>query len=192
MAMNDDLNMNRDWNFTINLSGLNAPTGAKLMEVPEGYYKAKIADAYVNAERNPNRVIFKLQIIDAPCTGVTRTDGLNIPKDDSDKVRYYWRGLAESAGYTPAQLDNGSISIGIDTFKGRDVYVHYTPKGNGSEYDKTEYLAPSEWAQQKQMFEAAKAAKGGSATASTPAPAPSTLGGGNTTSKSDVLKQLGL
>lgn len=191
MAQNEELNVNRDWSMNVNLSGINAPTGNKAMEVPEGYYKAKVADMYVNPDRNPNRVIIKLTLADAPFTGVTRTDGLNMPKDDSDKVRYYWRGLAESAGYTPAQLDAGALSIGRDTFLEKTVHIRYTPKGtNGSEYDKTEYLAPTEWSQQKQMFDAAKgAAKANGASA--PAPA-AVLGGGNTTTKADVLSKLGL
>ena len=186
---NEELNLNRDWSISINLSGITAPTGNKAMEVPEGFYKAKISDMYVNAEKNPNRVVIKLQLAEAPFAGVIRTDGLNMPKSDDDKVRYYWRGLAESAGYTPAQLDNGSISLGRDTFVEKMVHVHYTPKGNGSEYDKTEYLAPTEWSQQKQMFDAAKAANAGKAA---PAPAAAPTLGGNTTSKADVLSKLGL
>jgi hypothetical protein len=184
---NEELNVNRDWAINVNLSGLVAPSGNKNMEVPEGYYKATITDMYINAERNPNRVIIKLTINDAPFTGVVRTDGLGVPKDDSDKVRYYWRALAESAGYTPAQLDKGAISLGLDTFKDRSVHVHYTPKGNGSEYDKTEYLAPADWSQQKQVFDLKANKTNGSA----PAPA-MTNGAGNTTTKNDVLSKLGL
>lgn len=182
---NEELNVNRDWAINVNLSGLVAPSGNKNMDVPEGYYKATISDMYINAERNPNRVIIKLTINDMPFTGVVRTDGLGVPKDDSDKVRYYWRALAESAGYTPAQLDKGAISLGLDTFKDRVVHVHYTPKGtNGSEYDRTEYLSPADWSQGKQVFDM-KAGK----TASAPAPA---TNGANTTTKNDVLSKLGL
>lgn len=193
MANNDEINLNRDWSVNINLSGIAAPTGNKVMDIPEGYYKVKISDMYTNPERNPNRVIIKLTVQDSPFTGVIRTDGLNMPKSDDDKVRYYWRGLAESVGYTPAQLDGGAIQITRESFMDKTAHIHYTPKGNGSEYDKTEYLAPVEWSQQKQMFDANKAASAGqsAAPASNGASKPLTNGAGTTT-KADVLSKLGL
>jgi len=193
--MSEEINVNRDWNVKVNLSGLNAPTGAKKVpvEVPEGFYTAKVTDMYVNPDHKPNRVILKMTISEGAFKGVVRTDGLNIPKDESDNVRYYWRGLAESAGYSPAQLDAGSIELGRDTFIDRDVHIHFTPKDKTtSGYEQIDYLAPSEWNQQRQVFEASNRTEGapngpsGSALGAT--------GGGSegTTKKSDVLTKLGL
>lgn len=195
MAGETDANLDREWSFAINLSGISAPTGAQKMELPEGYYKAVLTDAYVNSERNRGRVIFKLAIAEGPFKGLIRTDGLNIPRDANDKVRYFWRGLAESAGYTPAQLDAGEITLSVDTFKGRTVHIRYAPKTDEQEYDQVNYLPPSEWTQQRQIFEAGTRSDA-------PAEAGSALGGAGekglkpeptpTKSKADVLGALGL
>lgn len=183
--MSEEINVNRDWNVKVNLSGLNAPTGAKTVELPEGFYKAKITDMYVNPDRNPNRVIIKMTINEGPFQGVIRTDGMSIPKSEDDKVRYYWRGLAESAGYTPAQLDGGEIELGRETFVEKTVHIRFTPKGKTSDgYEKVDYLAPSEWSQQRQVFDASRRSEGGQLGA----PAMS----GDTTSKNEVLTKLGL
>ena len=187
---NEELNVNRDFSFSVNLSGINAPTGNKNMEVPEGYYKGKLSDMYVNAERNPNRAVIKITMSEAPFNGVVRTCGLNLPKSDDDKVRYYWRGLAESCGYTPAHLDKGSITMGRDTFVDREVHFHYVPKDKSTDgYEAVNFLPPAEWSQQKQMF-AMKQANG--TTSASAEAKPTVLGGGNTTSKADVLSKLGL
>lgn len=178
----NEQNVDRNWNFNVNLAGLQAPTGKGNVFVPEGYYKAAVKDMYINPSKNPGRVIIKLNLADAgPYTGVIRTDGLNIPKSEDDNVRYYWRGLAESAGYTPAQLDNGQITIGPDAFKGKTVHIYYTPKEEGNadrQYENITYLAPAEWNQQRQAFEAGAAERAAQQQASQ-APAGSALGGGS-------------
>lgn len=160
--MSDEINVNRDWGFNVNVSGLQAPTGKGGAQVPEGYYTAVIDDMYVNPDRNAGRVVIKLKIADGPFAGAMRTDGLNMPKSDDDKVRYYWRGLLESAGYTPAQLDNGEVTIGRQALVGRKVTFYYVPKEEGNsdrQYDRVTYLTAVEWSQQKQAFEAAGGAQ---------------------------------
>jgi hypothetical protein len=114
MSNTNEQNVDRDWSFDINLSGLVAPTG-RGSQLPEGYYKAVVDDMYVNPDK-ADRIIIKLIVADGPFKGTIRTTGLNKPKSAEDKVRYYWRGLAESAGYTPAQLDNGEISLSPRNF----------------------------------------------------------------------------
>ena len=116
---NSEMNVQRDWDFSVNLSGLQAPTGKGGNMLPTGFYKVKLMDLYVNPDRNPNRVIIKVQVSEGPFSGAIRTTGFNRPTSNDDKVRYYWRGLAESAGYTPAQLDAGEVNLGINTFKDR-------------------------------------------------------------------------
>lgn len=196
MAADD--NLDRNFSFNLNVSGIAAPTGSKDLDVPEGFYKALISDCYINPEKNRGRVILKLNISEGTFRGVVRTDGLSVPKGADDKVRYYWRGLLESAGYTAAQLDNGEIVIGPDTCKGREVTIHYSPKGpngNGTDYDKVTYLPAADWAQQKQVFEAKKGTGSGGST-----PNGSALGSAvetpvqtnNTVSKNDVMAKLGL
>lgn len=205
---NPEINVLRDWDFTVNLSGLQAPTGKGGNVLPTGYYKVQLVDLYINPERNPNRVIIKCQVSEGPFAGAIRTTGFNRPTSDEDKVRYYWRGLSESVGYTPAQLDAGEVNLGISTFQGKPAHILFTDKEDSeSGYEDIDFLPPMEWSQQKQnaemsggmMKKAAPAAEAGSALG---APAkiesPKSLGGGNhvggedATTKHQLLSQLGM
>lgn len=155
MSNTNEQNVDRDWSFDINLSGLVAPTG-RGSQLPEGYYKAVVDDMYVNPDK-ADRIIIKLIVADGPFKGTIRTTGLNKPKSAEDKVRYYWRGLAESAGYTPAQLDNGEISLSPRNFMKKTTHIHFVPKNpdeGDTSYDAIHFLAPQEWANQSSEFEA--------------------------------------
>jgi hypothetical protein len=164
----NDITLVRDWDFDVNLSGLVAPTGKGGNVLPTGYYKVKLSDLYVNPDRNINRVIIKLTVAEGPFTGAIRTTGFNKPNGPNDKVRYYWRGLAESAGYTPAQLDSGSLKLGLATFKDRDAYIFFQEKDEdaGRQYEDIDFLPPMEWSQQKQNFDLQQAALAQQAVAS--------------------------
>ena len=191
-------NLDRDFTFGINLGGINAPTGQKNLHVPEGYYTGTVADMYVNRERNAGRVIIKIKLIDAPYTGAIRTDGLGIPKNDEDGVRYYWRALAESAGYTPAQLDAGTLNLGAAAFVGKTVHIKYVPKEEGNpdrKYDSVSYLTPAVWNQQKQMMASATPAAAASVVPtapSAPARASAVTSVPTTVTSGSVLASLGL
>ena len=186
-------NMDRDWRFTVNLSGVAAPTGRKNLEVPEGYYKVIVSDAYVNPERNKDRVIFKLTIAEGAYTGSIRTTGMNRPTGADDNVRFYWRGIAESTGYTATELDAGAIELAPATFISREAYIHFVPKSEGNQWEKVDFLSPVEWTQQAQAFElrsaAAPTGPSGAVLGGNGAGAPIAAG---TTSKSDVLSKLGI
>jgi hypothetical protein len=182
MSTNEtEINLDRNWSFDVNLSGLTVQAAAP-KDVPKGFYKATVDDMYVNVDKNAGRVIIKLMISEGEFKGAVRTDGISMPKDENDKVRYYWRALAESAGYTPAQLDNGGIKMNPSTFKGREVHIHYIPRNEaaGVQYDKIEYLTPADFATRK--------ANGASASSSP------VLGGtkSDTVSKGDVFAKLGI
>jgi hypothetical protein len=209
---NNDVNLQHDWDFEVNLSGLTAPTGKGGNVLPTGYYKVKLSDLYINPERKPNRVVIKVTVAEGPFTGSVRTTGFNRPTGPDDKVRYYWRGFAESAGYTPAQLDAGSVKLGVNSFKGRVAHILFTAKNEEAnppvKWEDIDFLAPMEWAQQKQSFdmsggaakaEAASTAASGSALGgSEPAIAGGSLGGGSapsggdTTKKSELMERLGV
>jgi hypothetical protein len=178
--------MMRDWDFDINLSGISAPTGKGALSVPEGFYSVDLTDLYINPEK-PDRVIIKMLINDGIYKGVVRTDGLNRPKSAEDKVRYYWRALAESAGFTPAQLDAGSVKLGPGTFKGKKAFIHYIPRPDENSYDRTVFLAKGEWQAQKDQFATVQAAGGNK-----PTDNGATQSGGAVPTKGDVLKSLGI
>lgn len=158
--MNEEQNdVNYDWDFDANLSGIQAPTGKGGTTVPDGFYKVLVQDMYTRDEK-PNRVIIKAVIAEGQFKGTVRTDGLNKPRSADDNVRYYWRALAESVGFTPAALDAGEVRFGPASFKGKIAYVHYVPgdksaqKGSNESYDRMIWLAPSEWSEQRKSFEA--------------------------------------
>jgi hypothetical protein len=192
--MESTLNLDRDFSFATNVSGLQAPTGGK--DVPEGFYKAVIADMYVNPEKNAGRIIIKLKITEGPFAGSTRTTGLNIPKGVEDKVRYYWRGLLESCGYTPAQLDAGELSLSADTFMTRGCFIYYNPPASEGDYDTLNFLPPSIWEVQSKDFVPSSAKNtAGNGNGAPVIITPSNGGGtalGSTSSKSDILKRLGM
>jgi hypothetical protein len=216
MPANEEEKVQRDWNFGVNLSGLNAPTGQG-RDLVEGYFKALITDMYIKPD-NPNRVIIRYQVTEGPLSGSTGVDGLNVPKSDEDNVRYYWRGLSESVGYGPNDLDNGEIALSRKAFAERTGHIYFQPKGEDRQYDRTVWLSPAEWAQQKQSFDLVAAkqkaqpapAKGGAGSAlggDTPAISqPQSLGGSApsggsspadgagaaATTKSALLQQLGV
>ena len=147
---NETDNNDRGWEVNVNLSGLQAPTGAANVE--QGYYKGKVTDMYVRPEK-AGRVVIKMTINEGRFAGAVRTTGLNIPKDGEDKVRYYWRGFAESVGYTPKELDAGEVSLGNKSFLGRDAHFFYTPKELTSDgYDSVDFLPPVEWTQRSASF----------------------------------------
>jgi hypothetical protein len=183
-----------DWDFEINLSGVTAPTG-KGSALPEGYYRGVIRDMYSKADK-PGRAIISLQVSEGPHVGTTRTDGLNKPKNSEDKVRYYWRGLAESAGYTPAELDAGAIKLGPKSFIGRGVHFRFTPKSETKEYEQIDYLAPAEWASQAKAFGAVNGVESGSVESGSveagTVVASESGGAAGTVSKSSLLDQLGV
>jgi hypothetical protein len=179
MAENTELNLDRNWSFDVNLSGITVAAPIP-KDVPKGFYKCKVEEMYVNIDKNPNRVVIKLTVAEGEFKNGIITDGLNIPKSEEDKVRYYWRVFAESAGYTPAQLDAGGLKLSPEAFKGREVHIQYTPKGENGGYDRTEYFNSTE-------FAARKAGANAAATATTSA-APKA----DTVSKGDLYAKLGI
>lgn len=186
--MSEEFNPNREWSFKTNLSDISAPTQLGAPDVPDGYYQGDISDMYVQ-QNNDNRIVIKIKMLDAPFAGVVRTDGMNMPKSAEDNVRYYWRALAESAGYSPTQLDKGEINLGPKAFIGKRVFFHFKPKNGEGTYERISYFAESVWTQQR----ANHVANGGGTTASTgSALGGGGGGGGETTTPEQVLSSLGV
>ena len=135
-----------DWNFQVSLAGV-APAGTGGRNLPTGYYTGKIVEAEgTTASSGRPQVKFRVEITDAEYQGVVRTTWLGIPQTADDNVRYYWRALFESAGYTPAQIESGVINASAALFIGRSVTVHFTAgdKDAGTR-DELKFLAPAAW-----------------------------------------------
>lgn len=156
--MDQNNNSNPNWGFNVNLAGLRAPTGAAKV-LPEGYYKATLTDAYVNNDK-PGRVIFKLALSEGEFVGTVRTTGLGVPKSATDNVRYYWRGLLESAGYTPAQIDAGEVGMNRELLVGKTVHLYYVPGDKDAGiYEEISFFPPADWTMKAASF--AKASSNG-------------------------------
>ena len=152
MSIDPTLNQNANWAFNVNLSGLRAPTGGAA-QIPEGYYKGTLTDAYTLNDK-PGRVILKVTISEGEFTGTMRTTGLGIPKNDQDGVRYYWRGLLESSGYTPAQIDAGEVGMQRQLLVGRAVTFHFVPGDKeAGVYESLNFLPPADWSLKAAAFE---------------------------------------
>jgi hypothetical protein len=169
-----------EWNFNVNLAGV-APAGAGARNLPTGFYKGKIVEADgTTASTGRPQVAFKVEITDAEYAGIVRTTWLGIPQSADDNVRYYWRACFEAAGYTPAQIEAGTISASPALFIGREVTVHYTAGDkDAGQRDNLRFLSPAAWEQGKRA-EGAVGVGGGAALggAKVTTPAGGGLGGG--------------
>lgn len=145
-TLNQTESVMSDWNFQVSLAGV-APAGTGGRNLPTGYYTGKIveADGTTTSTGRP-QVKFRVEITDAEYQGVVRTTWIGIPQAADDNVRYYWRALFESAGYTPAQIESGVINASAGLFIGRPVTLHYTQgdKDAGTR-DELKFLAPAAW-----------------------------------------------
>jgi hypothetical protein len=166
-----------EWNFNVNLAGV-TPAGAGARNLPTGYYKGKIveADGTVASSGRP-QVKFRVEITDPEYAGIVRTTWLGIPQSAEDNVRYYWRAAFESAGYTPAQIEAGTINASPALFLEREVTVHFTAgdKDAGTR-DELKFLAPAAFAAGKKA-ESAVGAPTGSALSGAKVTTPA-MGGG--------------
>jgi len=171
-----------EWNFSINLAGV-APAGSS-RPLPTGYYKGKIVDADGTvASTGRPQVAFKVEITDPEYVGITRSTWLGIPQSADDGVRYYWRAAFESAGYTPAQIEAGTINASPALFIGREVVIHYTQGDkDAGQRDNLKFLSPAAWEQGKRAEGAINAgngsALGGGAKVTLPTQAVGGMGGG--------------
>ena len=173
--------MAADWTFSVNLAGV-APAGAGARNLPTGFYRGKIVDADGTvASTGRPQVAFKVEITDAEYAGIVRTTWLGIPQTADDNVRYYWRAAFEAAGYTPAQIEAGTINASPALFVGREVTLHYTAgdKDAGTR-DNLRFLAPGAWEQGKRSEGAVTAQGNGSALGGAKVTMPTTqvMGGG--------------
>ena len=163
---------NSDFSFEIDFSDVQ-PRKERINLV-EGYYEVKITEAYINAERNANRVIFKLAF-QGDYQGNTKLTGLNLPGTTQKDVRGLWMNLMLSAGYTLEQLKSGLVKVQAPSLVNRTAHLYFRPKDENATdgdymYDKFNFLTPSNWTASKNNFEA-RNQTGGATKASAPSTA---------------------
>lgn len=193
---------NKSWSFQTDVTGLQAPNNQnKDIIIARGYYKANIKDMYEKSDK-PGRITIRLEIESGRYVGGTLFSTLGIPKSPEDGVRYYWRALLESCGYTPERLDSGNIGLSAESFVGRTAHVYFTPREETtSGYPSVDFLTPDEWTAREKVFvpvdppKVAAAAGGSPVLGASPAattPLASTLGGpaSNAQSVADLKARL--
>jgi hypothetical protein len=164
---------NTNFSFTVDFSDVELRK--QRLDLVEGYYKVKITEAYINAERNANRVIFKLAF-QGDYEGNTKLTGLNLPGTTQKDVRGLWMNLMLSAGYTLEQLKSGTIEITAANLVNRDACLYFRPKDEEATdgdmmYDKFNFLTPSNFESSKANFEARNQTAGKAASAPAAKPA---------------------
>jgi hypothetical protein len=134
--MADDNNV-RDFAIEMNLSGVTAADGGG--KLPNGVYKGKVNDMYMKPE-NTGRVVIVVEVAEGPFAGAKRTTGINVPKDEKDNVRAYWRALAESCGIDSAKLDKGAVKLTAKAFVGKGCFFDYANAEEEGGYDQVRFL----------------------------------------------------
>ena len=207
--------MNSEWNFDMNLAGV-TPAGMGGRELPTGYYTGKIVEAEAETSQNGRpQVKIRVEVTDPDFIGIVRTTRIGIPQSAEDKVRFFWRALLESVGYTPAQIDAGAVKMSAKLITGRECFLHYTQGDkDAGVFDNLRFLTPVIYEAGKKQENAAagSALAGGSVgdlgggigvTASAPSagigglglaggkPAPALAKPAATTNSNNLLKALG-
>lgn len=180
-------NLNSNFSFTVDFSDVELRK--QRLDLVEGYYNVKITEAYINADRNANRVIFKLEF-QGDYQGNTKLTGLNLPGTTKKDVRGLWMNLMISAGYTLEQLKSGSIEITAANLVNREAHMYFRPKDEEATdgdlmYDKFNFLTPENFASSKSNFEARNQTN----VSSTPS-APAAGFASNTVSSADLLNMV--
>ncbi len=196
-----DNSANPNFEFNVNLSGIRAASGGG-MKLPEGYYEGTVTDAFSATSKNGRPQVAIKVTMKGQFDGMVRTAWLGIPQGDDDGVRYYWRGVFESLGYQPSQIDQGIIACKRDVLVGRSCTVYYRPGDKDvGVWEELKFLSPHDWAQQKGQFDAGASATTSALGSTAPAAAPAAnplasngggapIGGNNTVTKDGLLAAL--
>lgn len=183
---------NTTFSFTVDFSDVEIRK--QRLNLVEGYYKVKIAEAYINAERNANRAIFKLEF-QGDYAGNSKLTGLNLPVTTSGDVRGLWMNLMLSAGYTIEQLKSGTIEIATANLLNREACLYFRPKDEEATegdlmYDKFNFLSPSNFESSKANFESRNQTAGKATSASAPAAKPAAGFASPNVSSADLLNMV--
>ncbi len=141
---------NETFQFNLNVAGIRAASGGG-PDLPEGFFMGTLTDAFgTTASTGRAQITFKVSVTDDAYKGTIRTTRLNVPQGPEDNVRYYWRALLESLGYSPAQVDAGDIGIKREVLVGRACHFYYKPGDkDAGVWDEFAFLAPQDWSSKK-------------------------------------------
>lgn len=153
--------------FQANVAGVQSAEGVGGVDLPEGYYTAKIVKVDAETTQNGrNQVVFRLEVTSPGYEGAVRHNRLGVPQTQDDKVLMFWRAALLSVGYTPAQIDGGPVNFGPDLFVNRTCQFYYKP-GNKETgvYEKLLFLSPETYQEKVRAHAQSHTASNGSAVA---------------------------
>ena len=169
------MDQNQNFQFNLNVAGIRAASGGG-PDLPEGFFKGTITDVFgTTASTGRAQITFKVSVLDEAYKGTVRTTRLNVPQGADDNVRYYWRALLESLGYSAAQVDQGDIGINRSVLVDKTCHFYYKPGDKEANiWDEFQFLAPQDWTAKKAAMAAAPATQSaiGSGAPALGAPAP--------------------
>jgi hypothetical protein len=150
------MDQNQSFQFNLNVAGIRAASGGG-PDLPEGFFMGSVTDAFgTTASTGRAQITFKVTVTDDAYKGTIRTTRLNVPQGADDNVRYYWRALLESLGYSAAQVDQGDIGVTREVLVGRTCHFFYKPGDkDAGVWDEFQFLSPQDWTSKKAAMAAA-------------------------------------
>ena len=143
-----------NWSFNFDLRDVTAPS-KKAIVAPEGYYKGTIVSATIDTDHNKDRVKFVVRVSEGEYSGAICKDSMMLPGSTQKDNRVYWRGLFESMGVNPDQLNKQAVNItdAGSIFEGKAVSIYFKP-GNRElgTWNKLLFLNPTVWEMEKKFF----------------------------------------
>lgn len=143
--------MSDDWNIDVDVKDVKAATGG--VQVGKGYYRGIVKDVEKRKSTAGNDRIVLVVTITEPedYAGIDRTTGINVPKDDTQRA--YFRAALEALGHDKADLDSGSVSLGPNSFLGREGQFYYEPGDRSRNiWDTFQWLPEEVFEARKEMF----------------------------------------
>lgn len=137
------------WSAQINLAG-SEPAGiggGKDLSVPKGKYKMRCisANPVVKQDGSGKRSFaFKLQIVEPAAYAGTIVGKVNADPAN-EKAKNFWNTTLQSFGVPAAQLQKGPVKLTESLFKGKTCYMYLDPEKDSKEYDKREFMTPSDF-----------------------------------------------
>ena len=164
-----------NWQTNINVANVAARNvGGSFVEPATGAYKVKITGTEMYEKEGRQSVKFQTQIVGGDFDGTeTRLFiGLDLTKVGNQRS---WKTAMLSCGYTADQIDIGDITIGSDSFDGREAFIYYKAKdpNDATSQSDRQFITPQQFATLTGASETpAKAAPAKAATVAKPAAAP--------------------
>ena len=140
---------NTNWSAAINVAGVKERgVAGQYNEPATGAYKVKITGTEEYEKNGSVSVQVQTVIVGGEYDGSeTRIYlGLDLSKPGNQRS---WRSALLSIGFSPADLDAGTITVGAETLNGAEAFIYYTAKDkdDASSQSQRNFITPSQYEQ---------------------------------------------